>query len=357
MEQNRIAKKHFEVLDGLRGGAALAVVIFHFMEVIETDYRKNFIAHGFLAVDFFFCLSGFVIAYAYDNRIRKLGVREFFKARLIRLHPLVILGSVLGLLGFLFNPFGALRPSSDFLRVTGIFIGSLLLIPLPIMPERPFNLFSFNTPAWSLFWEYIANIGYAFVLSRIRQVWLWILVIPSAVAVCLIVRKEGNLWGGWNGPTFWDGFIRVSYSFLAGLLLFRSGWIIKNRLGFGIMCLLLSLAFLSPYSKLNGLLEPLIVLVYFPLLVALGAGTLSGPRQKRLCVLSGKISYPLYMTHYWLLWIFADYNTIHRPSRLHLFFIASISVAFLLILAYVAMVAYDIPIRRKMEQHLRKTGQ
>src|ERR1700744_3037299 len=92
-------KQHFEILDGLRGVAALAVVTFHFMEWVYFDYSKNFIGHGFLAVDFFFCLSGFVIGYAYDDRIGKMGILEFFKSRLIRLHPLVIIGSVIGLLG------------------------------------------------------------------------------------------------------------------------------------------------------------------------------------------------------------------------------------------------------------------
>src|SRR5436190_21778192 len=100
-------KQHFEVLDGLRGIAALAVVIFHFMEWVFTDSSKNFIGHGFLAVDFFFCLSGFVIGYAYDDRIGKMGPGKFFKARLIRLHPLVVLGSVLGLLGLLLDPFAS----------------------------------------------------------------------------------------------------------------------------------------------------------------------------------------------------------------------------------------------------------
>src|SRR6476659_3354798 len=98
-------KQHFAILDGLRGIAALAVVIFHFMEWVFSDYSKNFIGHGFLAVDFFFCLSGFVIGYAYDNRMEKIGAIAFFKSRLIRLHPLVILGSILGLSGFLFDPF------------------------------------------------------------------------------------------------------------------------------------------------------------------------------------------------------------------------------------------------------------
>src|SRR3954470_10425365 len=98
-------KQHFEILDGLRGVAALSVVCFHFMEVAYTDYSQDFIGHGFLAVDFFFCLSGFVIGYAYDDRIGKMGVWEFFKSRIIRLHPLVIFGSILCLFWFYFDPF------------------------------------------------------------------------------------------------------------------------------------------------------------------------------------------------------------------------------------------------------------
>src|SRR6187551_2944695 len=100
-------KQHFEILDGLRGIAALAVVVFHFMEWIFTDSSKNFIGHGFLAVDFFFCLSGFVIGYAYGDRVERIGVLEFFKSRLIRLHPLIIFGTVLGLLGYFFEPVAA----------------------------------------------------------------------------------------------------------------------------------------------------------------------------------------------------------------------------------------------------------
>src|SRR6478609_8545742 len=147
-------KQHFEILDGLRGIAALAVVIFHFMEWVFVDSSKNFIGHGFLAVDFFFCLSGFVMGYAYDERIGKMGIGEFFKLRLIRLHPLVVLGSVLGLLGFLLDPF-ALPSAYGAGKVALLFVCSLFLIPLPVMEERAFNLFAFNAPSWSLFWEYV----------------------------------------------------------------------------------------------------------------------------------------------------------------------------------------------------------
>jgi len=211
-------KQHFEILDGLRGIAALAVVTFHFMEIAYSDYSKNFIGHGFLAVDFFFCLSGFVIAYAYDDRIEKMGMLEFFKSRLIRLHPLVIFGSILGLLAFLFDPFGGHLELYSAARIILVFVLSLLLIPFPVVADRAFNQFSFNAPAWSLFWEYVANIFYALVLCRLRKSILIVLTIISAGFVFYVAHSSGNLMGGWGKGNFWDGCSRVSYSFLAGML-------------------------------------------------------------------------------------------------------------------------------------------
>ena len=143
-------KPHFVVLDGLRGVAALCVVIFHFSEMVIWDYSKLWIGHGFLAVDFFFCLSGFVIGYAYDDRIAKIGLRKFLKARLIRLHPLVVFGSVLGLIAFYANPFG-ITPGYGPGKIALLFAASVLLIPCGVMKERGGNLFGLNAPAWSLF--------------------------------------------------------------------------------------------------------------------------------------------------------------------------------------------------------------
>jgi peptidoglycan/LPS O-acetylase OafA/YrhL len=339
-------KQHFEILDGLRGVAALAVVVFHFMEWVFTDPSKNFIGHGFLAVDFFFCLSGFVIGYAYDNRIAKMGMLNFFSSRIIRLHPLVIAGSVLGLLAFLFDPFGGHLELYSTGKIILTFFCSLFLIPLPVVADRGFNLFSFNAPAWSLFWEYVANIVYAFVLYRIARGYLLLLTLLSAVAICYVAYHSGNLLGGWSGPTFWDGGVRISYSFLAGLLIYRSNWIIKNRLGFTGLAILLLLAFVMPFSKWNWLSEPLIVLFYFPLLVALGAGAILAPDLKKVCIFSGKISYPLYMTHYAVLWMFGNYYTSHKPGNMQLTFIIISGLILLVGAAYLVMVFYDIPVRK-----------
>ncbi|HVS94799.1 MAG TPA: acyltransferase [Mucilaginibacter sp.] len=343
-------KQHFEILDGLRGVAALSVVTFHFMEWAYSDYSRNFIGHGFLAVDFFFCLSGFVIGYAYDDRIAKMGVIEFFKSRLIRLHPLVISGSVLGLLAFLFDPFGGHPELYSTGKIVLAFACSLLLIPFPAISDRSFNLFSFNAPAWSLFWEYAANIVYAFVLYRLSRRYLLLLIVPAAAALCFVCYRSDNLLGGWSGPTFWDGCARISYSFLAGLLIYRSNWIIKNRLGFISLALLLFLAFVVPFSKWNWVSEPLIVLFYFPLLVALGAGAALTQGLKRICIFSGKISYPLYMTHYAVLWMFGNYYLSHKPGTTQLTFIIISGLILLVGAAYLVMRFYDIPVRKYLTE-------
>lgn len=347
-------KPHFEILDGLRGVAALAVVVFHFMEWVYTDASQNFIGHGFLAVDFFFCLSGFVIGYAYDDRIAKMGILEFFKSRIIRLHPLVISGSVLGLLAFLFDPFGGHPELYSTGKIILTFICSMLLIPLPVIADRGFNLFSFNAPSWSLFWEYIANIVYAFVLYRIRRGYLLLLTIFAAVAICWVGYRSGNLLGGWSGPTFWDGSARISYSFLAGLLIYRSGWTIKNKLGFIGLTILLLLAFIMPFSKWNWLSEPLVVLFYFPFLIALGAGATLKAGLKTICTFLGEISYPLYMTHYAVLWMFGNYYTNHKPGTVQLALIIMGGIIVLIGSAYLVMVVYDTPLRKYLNSNRNK---
>lgn len=349
-------KRHFEVLDGLRGVAALAVVIFHFMEWVFADYSQNFIGHGFLAVDFFFCLSGFVIGYAYDNRTEKLGAIEFFKSRLIRLHPLVILGSILGLLTYLLDPFMLPPASMSTGKLILLFLGSIFLIPLPFMQERAFNLFGLNAPSWSLFWEYVANIFYALILYRIGRRSLTLLVTLAAITLCFVSFRAGNLLGGWSKDNFWDGGARVAYSFLAGLLIYRSNWIIKNKLGFIGLAVLLFLAFLMPGSKWNWISELLVVLFYFPLMVSLGAGSSLASGMKSVCRFAGNISYPLYMTHYAAIWIFGHYYTTRNPGHNQLVWIVILGVLFLIGIAYLAMVFYDIPIRKYLNRKRLQKG-
>jgi len=341
-------RPHFAVLDGLRGVAAISVVAFHFLEMVIWPYDNLWLGHGFLAVDFFFCLSGFVMGYAYNDRLRTMSFWSFLKARIIRLHPLVILGSLLGLIAFYANPFG-ITPGYNPAKVALIFLTSALMIPYGIMRQRAYNLFSFNAPAWSLFWEYVASIVFGLILFRLRRGLLLALTIASAILLCWVGHKAGNLPGGWSTGTFWDGGARVAFSFLAGLLIYRMGWHLRSRLGFFALSVLLILALVSPYKTGAWVREVAIITLYFPLLVILGAGTRLSPRMSprmdRLCRFSGDLSYPLYMTHYSVIWIWGDYAAKHKLLQSGLAPAVLIGVITMVAFGCVVMQFYDKPVR------------
>jgi len=200
----------------------------------------------------------------------------------------------------------------------------------------------------------VANIFYAIVLWRLKRGWLLVLTIISAVAICAVCYRAGNLMGGWSGPTFWDGSARISYSFLAGLLIYRSNFIIKNKLGFIGIAILLFLAFVMPFGTWNWLTEPFAILFYFPLLIALGAGAVLAPGLKKLCIFFGRISYPLYMTHYAVLWMFGNYYSTHKPGSGQLALIIIVSLIVLVGVAYLTMVIYDMPVRKYLNDRRKK---
>jgi peptidoglycan/LPS O-acetylase OafA/YrhL len=339
-------KPHFEILDGLRGVAALAVVVFHFMEIAVPDPNKNFIAHAYLAVDFFFCLSGFVVAYAYDEKMATIGIGGFLKRRLIRLHPLVIIGSVLGILTWLFDPISNLHQSYAGKNLL-MFVCSCLMIPLPLVKERYFNLFHLNPPTWSLFWEYVANIVYAIVLVKLPKKVLWVLTVLAAVALVYEAYHSKHLSVGWGGDNIRGGGIRVAFSFLAGIVIYRSRWIIQSKLGFVSLSLLLLASLMFPFNDKNAwLVDPLIVLLYFPVLIMLGAGAVKRQSTHAICQFSGRISYPLYMVHYPFIWVFYSYVEKYKPASHELVWIIIGGTIALLLLAYLVMKFVDEPVRK-----------
>ena len=149
----------------------------------------------------------------------------------------------------------------------------------------------------------------------------------------------------------------MAYSFLAGLFIFRSGWIIKNKLGFVGVSLLLLAVFMTSWIPKNGLVESLIVLFIFPSLVALGAGAVLSDSLKKVCIFMGNIIYPLYMTHYACIWWFGNYYITHNPPQEHLPWIIGIGTAAMVFFAWLVMTFYDIPIRsfltRKRKERLQ----
>ncbi|HVI43408.1 MAG TPA: acyltransferase [Chitinophaga sp.] len=341
------SRPHFEALDGLRGIAALSIVVFHLYEFITPDYTKSPIGHGYLAVDFFFCLSGFVIGYAYDERAREIGTWQFFRNRLIRLHPMVIWGSVIGLLGYVLDPFNgaAMVAQAGWGKLLSGFVCSLLLLPYPFLPGRFNGLFPYNTPAWSLFMEYLINVFYVLVLLRMSRKWLLVLLGISAAWLAAVAHHRGWIITGWDAPTFLDGFARVMFSFMAGLTVYRFGFVIRRQLHFVVPVTLLIGVFLFPHYNKDWITEMLIVIFVFPFILAVGAGTEVHGAVRKFCVFTGRLSYPLYMTHIWAIWTFGNYLGKMKPAPQTMYLVATAVFAGCVLLGYLVLRFYDEPVR------------
>ena len=277
-------KPHYPLLDGLRGVAALMVMWFHIFEAFATSHLDQQINHGYLAVDFFFILSGFVIGYAYDDRWGKMGEWEFFKRRLIRLHPMVVMGALIGAAMFY-------TQGCEVWDVTKISVGALLFATLINMLMIPASvgsevrgvgeMYPLNGPSWSLMFEYIGNILYAIVIRRLSTKALAVLV---AVAGCglawfSICGPLGDLCVGYSmdANNMLGGSLRLMFAFPAGLLLSRVFKPIKVRGTFWIGAL--AVVFLAAVPRLggaerlwlNGIYDTVCCIVVFPMLVYLAA--------------------------------------------------------------------------------------
>lgn len=316
------SKPRYDILDGLRGVAALLVVAFHLLETYSHGYMNQIINHGYLAVDFFFVLSGFVIGYAYDDRWDKMSTWNFCKRRLIRLHPMVIFGSMLGLI--LFYSAGSnvfpLVGESPWWKVILVFLWCCTMIPLSKgMDIRGWGESNpLNGPTWSLQWEYLANILYALFIRKLNKFWLTICVCIFALLTINITmsldffgvngpEKMYCVIGGWSTEPkhLVIGISRLLYPFFAGLLLSRTKLLVNIRGGFWWCSALIFILLVMPriggteYAWMNGIYESAAILIIFPLIVSIGAGSrVTDHRSMAVCKFFGEISYPIYITHY-----------------------------------------------------------
>ena len=366
------SKPHYEILDGLRGVAALMVIIFHLFEAHSGgNHLVQIINHGYLAVDFFFMLSGFVIGYAYDDRWDRMTLGTFFKRRIIRLHPMVIMGSIVGAVFFYFQKSELCFPQiadTPVWMLLLLMVWGFTLLPLPLKWDvRGWTeMHPLNGPAWSLYYEYIANILYALFVRRFSKTALTVLVV---LAACFTVYRSqtaplGDMVGGW--ALTWEqqyvGFTRLLYPFFGGLLLSRLGWLIRLKKRAFWYCSLLIVAMLSmpriggeEHFWMNGLYEACCILFLFPVIVSMGAGgKVTGKRSTAICKFLGDISYPIYITHYPLVYVYTAWvcNTGAGISEglpyMILVFVGAVAIA------YASLRLYDMPVRRWLTDRFLK---
>ena len=376
-------KPHYELLDGLRGAAALMVVWYHVFEgfAFAQGTGIDTFNHGHLGVDFFFMLSGFVISYAYDDRWQGgkngLTMGNFFKRRLIRLHPMLIIGALIGMTTFLIQ--GGVRWDGTETPIQWVMVSLLMgMLLLPAYPGAGYDvrgngeMYSLNGPSWSLFFEYLGNIMYALFIRRL----------PNKALACL-VAISGALWAwfaignvsgydmlgvGWtlDGTNFLGGLLRMTFPFTLGMLIARNFKPVRVPGIFWISIAVLSALFSVPYIpadlcscaegiSLNSAYELACIVLVFPLIVWLAAsGNMAGKVSHKVCKFLGDLSYPLYIVHYPVMYLFYSWLIENKLYTLgETWPVVILVFAVNITLAYTCLKLWDEPVRRWLTKKVK----
>jgi peptidoglycan/LPS O-acetylase OafA/YrhL len=333
-------------LDAMRGIAAFVVAAFH------AGLLNNNPQSPYLAVDFFFVLSGFVIAHAYDARLAGgMKMKEFIGRRLLRLYPLFALGLALGLVAALIDTaFGLGRESVGALMLQ--FISALFFLPYPAM-EPEALIVPLNGPYWSLILEVQINVIFAIAFA-----WLSLRVVGAVAAACALAIVGisyvlGTLETGFLMSDYLGGVARVGFSFSAGVLLSRLRHRISlPRIHWSIpLAITAALLVIPKPAEVRWLYDAVCVIILFPVLILAGTQSEpSSPKLLRLFLLAGGFSYALYAIHTPVLHfghVLAEMNPEQSYKLLMLPFFALACGA-----AVAADLLYDRPVRRIIAERL-----
>lgn len=363
-------KPHYALLDGLRGVAALLVVWYHVFEGFQFAGNKpiiDFVNHGYLAVDFFFILSGFVIGYAYDDRWgKRLTMGGFFRRRLTRLHPMVVMGALLGAVSFVFTDMERWDGTHSTLLLTAVaLLCTCLMLPaLPGMPREVRGngeMFPLNGPCWSLFFEYIGNLLYATVLRRLSTRMLGGLTTALSCALAWFAITDqsgyGSIGVGWtiDATNLLGGMLRMLCPFTIGMFMSRVFKPLNHVRGaFWAGAILLLLLFHVPFIGscgawcLNGVFEVVCIIGVFPAIIWLAAsGTTTDHVSTSICRFLGNLSFPLYIVHYPLMYVFYMWlikNEVYTLAKTWPVALATVLCS--IGTAWLCLKFYDKPIRK-----------
>lgn len=300
---DRSAPSRLPLLDGLRGLAALAVMLFH---EAGLHGSRGFLSHSYMAVDFFMLLSGFVLARSFEPKMAAgLGTRRFMVLRLKRLYPLMALGTLIGAAHLAFT--GGEGP-----------LLLLLALGLAFVPRLagPAEIFPLNGPQWSLLFELAANLLHVVVLRRLPR-----LAVLAIGGLCLfgVLRAAlhyGTLDLGWQENGFWVGLVRTGSAYCLGVVMART---LSPREAHGELAWLVPMALL-PALLCGPMLLPGELRLYacwavmaagFPLLMLLALRTGTPARFAPLLDWLGRLSFPLYAVHVPLLTLAALLGRLH----------------------------------------------
>jgi len=295
MSELRLGDGRLAALDGLRGVAAFAVVVLHGAKIFQLGWAPH---HAYLAVDFFFLLSGYVIARAFDRRLTAGWAWPFIKRRLIRLYPLIVVGCVLGFAVLAAR--AALAGDFDLRPPLVDLASSLLLSPAPPIFASKWHYYKPDPVLWSLFFEVAVNIVYALAAPWLRGARFWGLVLLSGAGLAVSAVLIGN--ADFGLVHFPLATFRVLFSFFVGVAMARAfvpekmGGRLSTRTHVYIFAIL-SVILLSPL-EMGPAYDLFAILVVFPVLLLLTLMSEPPGRWANGCLIAGTLSYPVYMIHH-----------------------------------------------------------
>jgi peptidoglycan/LPS O-acetylase OafA/YrhL len=332
-------------LDALRGVAALAVVMTH---LSEQKISPSLVPRGHLAVDFFFALSGFVIAYAYGEKLEAgtLSLPRFLGIRATRLMPLAILGALSGaailVLKLKLMPD---RVDAPWQIVLSGLLNSALLPTLFGGAGSEHLLFPGDPPLWSLFFEMAINIVWAMLLLKAGFRTLAAIAIISGVCLSVMVLRTGTANLGYDVATFWGGALRVCLSFSLGLLIYK----LRSRLSFNLdsrarfaVAIALALIFATPMAVGSGGFDLFAIFIAFPLAIVVAMNL---PLETRLGAFLGEMSYPIYVLHFPILMAFSALAK-KLPASVNPQVLAIPALVTIVIACWVVLKVFDEPARK-----------
>ncbi|MDE5447219.1 acyltransferase family protein, partial [Bradyrhizobium sp. CSA207] len=296
MQSATLQTRHsFLALDMLRGVAALAVMTRH----TSSLFGGQLFPMAYLAVDFFFMLSGFVLAHAYGRQLGKsLSFRAFMVARLIRLYPLYLLGLLVTCLAL---GIATIRGGGVSLLAWLIWLPTALLF-LPAPGHLNSSIFPLNGPTWSLFFELVVNaaLGAWFQYFSLRL--LFTIIGISGLGLICSAGLIGTIDVGFQWATFPLGFLRVAPSFFGGWLLYmiwqQRRTTLANWAALVAACCLITTLAINPSHDVEAALAIVTIAVAFPAIIYLAAASsITNPVLSRGSTWLGASSYAIYVLH------------------------------------------------------------
>jgi len=345
------SSERYLVLDGLRGAAALVVITDHVYSKLLTTLLPG----RYLAVDFFFALSGFVLAHVYGKRFRGgMTPLAFMSARIVRLYPLYICATLAGSALVIVKILTGEHISLTKLAATTL-LNSVYLPTTPgltIADDAPFPL---NGPAWSLFFELVVNLVFALIALRLTHRGIAALLAVSGAALVWVTFHYGTIDTGYCFTNFFGGFARVFYAFFAGVLVYRlrDRWrprAIPAWLALGL--LLVTLALPLP-DELRKPWDCIAAIVIFPLLIAFAADSKVSGAAARTCATAGALSYGFYVFQIPVRnWYGAFFYRPDMPGVLSVLIITGLTLLVVVVLQNL----YDRPVRRFLAERFPLLG-